>query len=438
VLGGTAAAADEVRLVEVAGGLEDPVYLANAGDGSGRVFVVEQAGRIRVAGGGAAASAPFLDISAIVRSGGERGLLSVAFHPEYARNGFFYVNYTDRDGDTVVARYAVSSDAGRVDPASANEVITVDQPYRNHNGGQIQFGPDGYLYIGMGDGGWAGDPRHRAQNLRSLLGKILRLDVDSDAPYSVPPDNPFVMTKGAAPEIWALGVRNPWRFSFDRLTGDLYIGDVGQNKWEEIDVQPAESRGGENYGWRIMEGAHCFNPATGCARPDLTLPVYEYSQSEGCSVTGGYVYRGGSLPDLEGTYIFADYCAGTIWGLTRHDDGSRSRTTLVETGFAVSSFGEDEAGELYVLDYSAGRVLKLVPKEWSVRGGWLERSDCVSSREPCYATEMSELSKRHLRIREHIVASRESLDDWDGIGREASERRGGLVTKVNESDGGRG
>ena len=360
---GCAAAAAEVRLAEVADGLDDPVYLTHAGDGSGRSFVVEQAGRVRVLGDGGLEGAPYLDISGIVRSGGERGLLSIAFHPGYARNGLLYVNYTDRDGDTVVARYAVSSDAGRVDPASASEVIAVGQPYGNHNGGQIQFGPDGYLYIGTGDGGWAGDPRNRAQNPRSLLGKMLRLDVDSAAPYSVPPDNPFAAAEGAAPEIWAMGLRNPWRFSFDRRTGDLYIGDVGQNKWEEIDVQPAASRGGENYGWRIMEGAHCFHPATGCARPGLSLPVYEYSQAQGCSVTGGYVYRGRALPDLAGTYVFADYCAGTIWGLARDAAGDWTRTTLLETNFPISSFGEDEAGELYVLDYSAGRVLKLVPQE---------------------------------------------------------------------------
>ena len=190
-----------------------------------------------------------------------------------------------------------------------------------------------------------------------LLGKLLRLDVDAAEPYAIPPDNPFAGSNGAAPEIWALGLRNPWRFSFDRLTGDLYIGDVGQDKWEEIDVQPAASGGGENYGWRIMEGAHCFHPATGCARRNLALPAYEYSQSEGCSVTGGYVYRGRALPNLAGTYLFADYCAGTIWGITTDADGTWSRTTLVDTGFAISSFGEDEAGEVYVLDYSAGRVL---------------------------------------------------------------------------------
>ncbi len=358
-LGCATAAADEIRLVEVAGGLDDPVHLTHAGDGSGRMFVVEQAGRVRVLRDGVVAAAPFLDISGIVRSGGERGLLSVAFHPAYARNGFFYLNYTDRDGDTVVARYSVSADAERGDPASAAPLISIGQPYGNHNGGQVAFGPDGYLYIGMGDGGWAGDPRNRSQNPRSLLGKMLRLDVDSAEPYAIPPDNPFAASDDAAPEIWALGLRNPWRFRFDRLTGDLYIGDVGQNKWEEIDFQPAEQRGGLNYGWRIMEGTHCFNPATGCGRQGLTEPVHEYSQSQGCSVTGGHVYRGPALAELAGTYVFADYCAGTIWGLFREAGGGWSRTTLLESGFAISSFGEDEAGGLYVLDYSGGRVLKL-------------------------------------------------------------------------------
>ena len=358
-IGCATAAAGEVELVEVTGGLDDPVYLTHAGDGSGRLFVVEQAGRVRVLRDGSAASTPFLDISRIVRSGGERGLLSLAFHPRYPRNGLLYVNYTDRDGDTVVARYAVSSDAERADPNSAAQVIAIGQPYGNHNGGQIQFGPDGTLYVGTGDGGWAGDPRNRAQNPGSLLGKMLRLDVDSTGPYAIPPDNPFVGSNGAAPEIWAFGLRNPWRFSFDRLTGDLYIGDVGQDKWEEIDFQRADHRGGLNYGWRVMEGEHCFNPATGCKREGLTPPIYEYSQSEGCSITGGYVYRGRAIPDLAGTYVFADYCAGTIWGLTPDGDGAWSRTTHFDAGFAISSFGEGEAGELYVLDYSAGRVLRI-------------------------------------------------------------------------------
>ena len=347
-------------LQEIAVGLEDPVYLTHAGDGSGRLFIVEQAGRIRVLQDGALRKTPFLDIARVIKSGGERGLLSIAFHPEFAETGFLYLNYTERDGDTVVARYSVSAEPDRADLGSALRIISIDQPFSNHNGGQLQFGPDGYLYVGMGDGGWAGDPGNRAQNPRSLLGKMLRLDVDAAGGYAIPPDNPFAATTGAAPEIWALGLRNPWRFSFDRLTGDLYIGDVGQNKWEEIDFQPAVSQGGENYGWRIVEGAHCFNPATACARERLTAPAYEYSQSEGCSVTGGYVYRGPTLAELVGTYFFADYCAGTIWGLARDADGAWARTTILETGFSVSSFGEDEAGELYVLDYSGGRVLQFV------------------------------------------------------------------------------
>ena len=347
-------------LQEIALGLEDPVYLTHAGDGSGRLFIVEQAGRIRVLQDGALRKTPFLDIARVIKSGGERGLLSIAFHPEFAETGFLYLNYTERDGDTVVARYSVSAEPDRADPGSALRIISIDQPFSNHNGGQLQFGPDGYLYVGMGDGGWAGDPGNRAQNPRSLLGKMLRLDVDAAGGYAIPPDNPFAATTGAAPEIWALGLRNPWRFSFDRLTGDLYIGDVGQNKWEEIDFQPAVSQGGENYGWRIVEGAHCFNPATACARERLTAPAYEYSQSEGCSVTGGYVYRGPTLAELAGTYFFADYCAGTIWGLARDAGGAWARTTILETGFSVSSFGEDEAGELYVLDYSGGRVLQFV------------------------------------------------------------------------------
>lgn len=347
-------------LQEIASGLENPVYLTHAGDGSGRLFIVEQAGRIRIFRDGALHKTPFLDIARVIRSGGERGLLSIAFHPEFARTGFLYVNYTDRDGKTVVARYSVSADADRADPGSALPIISIDQPFSNHNGGQIQFGPAGYLYVGMGDGGWAGDPRNRAQNPRSLLGKMLRIDVDAAAGYAIPRDNPFAEREDAAPEIWALGLRNPWRFSFDRVTGDLYIGDVGQDKWEEIDFQPAASQGGENYGWRIVEGAHCFNPASGCARERFTPPAYEYSQAEGCSVTGGYVYRGGALAELAGSYLFGDYCAGTIWGLARKADGAWVRTTILDTGFSISSFGEDEAGELYVLDHPGGRVLRLV------------------------------------------------------------------------------
>ncbi|MGH7474435.1 MAG: PQQ-dependent sugar dehydrogenase, partial [Candidatus Methylomirabilales bacterium] len=293
---------------------------------------------------------PFLDISRLVRSGGEQGLLSVAFHPRYATNGLFYVNYTDRVGDTVVARYTVSANRDRADAASALVVLTIAQPYPNHNGGQLQFGPDGTLYIGMGDGGSAGDPHGHGQNPNSLLGKMLRIDVNVP-PYAVPKTNPFVGPGPPLDEIWALGLRNPWRFSFDRQSGDLYIADVGQNSREEVNVQPAGSRGGENYGWNIMEGAECFSPPSGCARAGLTMPVATYRTGENCSITGGYVYRGTQVRTLIGTYIFGDYCSGRIWGLRKSNRGEWTMRELLDTPLRISSFGEDEAAELYVVDH---------------------------------------------------------------------------------------
>jgi glucose/arabinose dehydrogenase len=245
-------------------GLSNPIAITNAGDDSGRLFVVLQNGQIIIHDGTRVLSKPFIDISSLVSSGSERGLLSVAFHPNHASNGFFFVTYTNINGDTVIARYSVSGNPNVADPNSANILLTITQPFSNHNGGQLQFGPDGYLYIGMGDGGSGGDPQNNAQNLNTLLGKILRIDVDGGFPYVIPPDNPFRETHGARDEIWSLGLRNPWRFGFDRLTGDLYLADVGQERWEEVNFQPASSLGGENYGWRLMEGNHCFNPSTGC------------------------------------------------------------------------------------------------------------------------------------------------------------------------------
>jgi glucose/arabinose dehydrogenase len=304
-------------------------------------------------------NAPFLDIRSLVGSGGEKGLLSVAFHPQYAQNGFFYVNYTDRASSfhTDIARYSVSAtDPNRADPASARILLEINQPFANHNGGQLQFGPDGFLYIGMGDGGSGGDPGNRAQNTSELLGKMLRIDVNA-SPYAVPPSNPFIGRSGFRPEIWALGLRNPWRFSFDRSTGDLWIADVGQGSFEEIDYQPATSIGGENYGWRRMEGTHCFNPSSNCTDGALVLPVVQYDHSGGaCSVTGGYVYRGARYPRLVGMYIYGDYCNGVIWGATRRTDGSVVSTVLTDAGFLISTFGEDANGEIYVADHGNGRI----------------------------------------------------------------------------------
>lgn len=340
----------------IASGLAAPVSITHAGDS--RLFIVLQGGQVVIWNGAGVLPTPFLDISDRVSSGGERGLLSIAFHPRYPENGFFFVNYTNLNGHTVVARYRVSSDPNRADAASAKQVLFIEQPFSNHNGGQMQFGPDGYLYIGMGDGGSGGDPGNRAQSLETPLGKMLRIDVDAD-PYAVPPSNPFVATAGARPEIWATGLRNPWRFSFDRATGDLWIADVGQGSWEEIDFQPASSIGGENYGWRRMEGTHCFNPASDCNPGNLVLPVIEYNHTGGaCSVTGGYVYRGAGSPRLQGMYIYGDYCNGKIWGATRNGTGPATVKELLDTTFFISTFGEDANGELYVANHG-GTVYRL-------------------------------------------------------------------------------
>ncbi len=282
-------------------------------------------------------------------AGGERGLLSVAFHPNYSSNGYFFVNYTDLGGDTVVSRFKVTSDSNVADKGSEAIFFEAAQPRRNHNGGQIQFGPDGYLYIGMGDGGGAGDPPDSAQNLNSVLGKMLRVDIDRGAPATAVPSNPFLGTPGARPEIWSYGLRNPWRFSFDRLTGDILIGDVGQNAMEEISFQPADSQGGENYGWRLMEGSLCFRPRANCNDNSLVLPILEYANygsNCGGSVTGGYRYRGAMFPQLSGVYFFADYCTGDFRGAVE-DDGAWKQLDPRPTPFDIRTFGEDEAGEIY-------------------------------------------------------------------------------------------
>ena len=351
-----------IRLTRLGGRFDNPVYLTHAGDGSGRLFVVEQRGVIRVMDqAGNLSPTPFLDIRTKVRFGGERGLLSVAFHPDFARNGRFFVNYTRApDGATVVEEYRLNPRSGQVDKKRARVIITISQPYANHNGGQLQFGPDGMLYIGMGDGGAAGDPLGSGQNLTTLLGKMLRIDVDSRRPYAIPADNPFAKKSGARGEIWAYGLRNPWRFSFDRCTGKLYAADVGQDNWEEINLIV---RGG-NYGWNIMEGNHCFKPPQGCKREGLIRPIAEYSHKLGCSITGGYVYRGRRIPSLIGRYLFGDFCSGKIWTITppQHGKGNWKMDLIAETDLRISSFGEDEAGELYVLDLDGG-VYRIDPPE---------------------------------------------------------------------------
>jgi glucose/arabinose dehydrogenase len=344
------ASAAPVNLRPVVEGLELPVVVAHAGDGSGRLFIAQQGGVIRIFDEAQLLPAPFLDLSSSVSSGNEQGLLGLAFHPDYETNGFFYVNLTDVAGDTQILRFTVSVDANVADPGSAVPLLSVDQPFANHNGGQLAFGPDGKLWIGLGDGGSAGDPGDRAQSRSTLLGKILRVDVDQGLPYAIPPDNPFVADPGARGEIWALGLRNPWRFSFDRLTGDLFIADVGRTR-EEVSFEPASSGGGRNYGWRRMEGTHCFNPASNCDDGSLVLPILEYSHSLGCSITGGYRYRGAEMPEHFGTYVFGDFCSGRIWGGTENvETGAWTSTELVDSDLLISTFGEDEQGELYVAD----------------------------------------------------------------------------------------
>ncbi len=349
--------AQEIRLSQVAAGISAPTDIQHAGDGSGRLFLVQQNGIIRIWRGGALVNDPFLDIRSKTRASGERGLLGLAFPPGYASKGRFYVNYTDLNGHTIVAEYRVTANPDRADESSERILLRIEQPYSNHNGGQIVFGPDGYLYIGMGDGGSAGDPQNFAQNMNTLLGKMLRVDVESQPGRVIAPaDNPFRDRPGARPEIWALGLRNPWRFSFDRATSDLWIADVGQNALEEINWQPASSRGGENYGWNRMEGTNCYRP--GCDRTGLTLPVFEYGRSEGCSVTGGFVYRGRQAPALRGMYLYGDYCSGRIWGLERVGDRWLNRL-LLASGFSITTFGEDEAGEVYVANAANGTIHRI-------------------------------------------------------------------------------
>lgn len=356
----TPAAAD-IALEEVATGFANPVHIAS-GDGTGRLFVVEQRGAVRAIENGGPAAETFLDISAKVESGGEKGLLSVAFHPRYAENREFFVDYTTRiDGQltSIVSRWREAG--GRADPASEEVLLAIEQPFDNHNGGQLAFGPDGFLYIGKGDGGSGNDPLDHGQNPGTLLGAVLRIDVDrSDPPlaYRIPPDNPFVGQAGSRGEIWAYGLRNPWRFSFDAPTGLLYLGDVGQGAREEIDVI---DKGG-NYGWRVMEGDVC-TPGVDpdCDPTGFIPPIHTYATGElGRSVTGGFVYRGVSVPALVGLYLYADYVSGRVWGLRY--DGARvtEQRELLRTSYRISTFGQDDEGELYLADHAGGRIFRIV------------------------------------------------------------------------------
>ena len=343
----------------MASGLRFPTYLTSP-PGDDRLFILEKAGPIKVIKAGAVLPTPFLDLTAKVESrGGEQGLLGLAFAPDYASSGRFYVHYNDRAGNNRVSMLRVSSDPDRADAASETEILAIPQSGVAHNGGQLLFGPDGFLYIGIGDGD---DQDHgRGQSVSDLFASILRIDVTAGAPYTVPPDNPFVGTAGARPEVWSYGLRNPWRFNFDPLTGDLYIGDVGEGTWEELNfATPAGGAGkGVNYGWSVMEGNHCTRSQ--CDQTGLTLPVLEYSHSEGCSITGGYVYRGAALPSLQGNYFYSDYCAGWVRSV-RMEGGLAVAPTdwpALKPGGQVTSFGEDAAGELYLVTQQGG-VFKIV------------------------------------------------------------------------------
>jgi glucose/arabinose dehydrogenase len=358
-----------LELEPVVGGLEAPLFATGAGDGSGRLFVVEQAGRIRIVRDGRLVEEPFLDITDRVQAGGERGLLGLAFPPGFpATEDRFFVHYSDENGDTAVSAFRVSADdPDRAVPASEQLVLQVAQPYANHNGGWIGFGPDAMLYVALGDGGSGGDPEGNGQNKATMLGKLLRLDVLGAEPgaaraYDVPADNPFA--GGDVPgrgEIWAYGLRNPWRASFDRLTGDLWIGDVGQGAWEEIDrALVSEGAGrGTNFGWNVTEGRHCFSPRSGCDRDGIAMPIAEYGHDQGCTVVGGYVYRGSVYPALSGVYVFGDYCSGRVWGVASGGPADQEPVLLLGSGHTISSFGEDDAGELYVTDLATGELLRV-------------------------------------------------------------------------------
>lgn len=360
-----------IDLTLIANSLSRPVYVTSAPADRARLFIVEKPGRIRIHKNNALQTTPFIDIDPVVRSSGnEEGLLSMAFHPAYASNGYFYVYYTNNAGDLEIARYSVTANPDVADPNSALILLTIPHPTNtNHNGGQLQFGPDGYLYLATGDGGSGGDPPNNAQNTGVLLGKMLRLDVDGGEPYTIPPSNPFVGPGNPLDEIWSLGLRNPWRFSFDRLTGDLWIGDVGQEIWEEVDLETANSPGGLNWGWDCYEGTHPYlsNPSLAyCTGLTFTWPVYEYSQSSvsGCAVTGGYVYRGSPNSTYFGDYLFADYCVGNkLWSLRFNGSTwvATQHTLVPPAGLILNnpaSFGQDAYGDLYVADDS-GEVFKI-------------------------------------------------------------------------------
>ena len=380
-------AEERLSSILIADGFEKPVFVTSYPNDAKLLYVVEQAGVIKVIKNGDKIKQPFFDINNNVvnpsRPGDERGLLGFAFHPKHITNGKFYINYMNNDGYTIVSEFLVNSKLN-ADHNSERILLKLKQPYRNHNGGDIQFGPDGYLYISIGDGGKAGDPLNAGQDLNTLLGKIIRINVDQE-PYGIPKSNPYYGQKDKRSEIWAWGLRNVWRFSFDKKTGDIYYGDVGQNKWEEINFEPASSNGGINYGWRIMEANHCYDPKENCPQKGLTKPIIEYpndanymvilgggsqADAEGCSVTGGYVYRGKNIKSMQGQYIFGDYCSGNIWTFKVVNGKATNfinRTEEINIGNGefttyISSFGQDSDGELYIVDYNGG-IYKLIESD---------------------------------------------------------------------------
>jgi len=355
----------QVELVPVASGFSNPLDIQQAGDASGRLFVVEQGGKIQIIQNGSVLGTPYLDVSSLIVSNGEEGLLGLAFHPSYSTNGCFYVNYTTTrlNGtlQTAISEFrAATANANTVNTTSEHILFTVDQPASNHNGGGLAFGKDGDLYIALGDGGGAGDTFQNGQNKNTLLGKILRIRVNCDGTFSVPSDNPFVGQPNTRSEIWLYGLRNPFRFSFDSVSGNLWAGDVGQDKFEEVDrLTPPEK--GANLGWNIMEGTHCFNPPTNCPTAGLTMPIFDYDHSQGdATVIGGYVYHGTNITALAGNYVFGDFISGRIWSLAQNGQGQWVRTFLVNTGGGdLAGFGQDANGELYVARYSSGAVARL-------------------------------------------------------------------------------
>lgn len=347
------------NLIMFAEGFDQPCAIAHAGDS--RLFVVGQKGVIYlVDSSGKIRNKPFLDIHERVTYGGERGLLGLAFHPDFSKNGFFYINYVGIDDSTFISRFSLAAgDSMVADPGSELKLLRLKQPYSNHNGGTIAFGPDGYLYIGMGDGGSGGDPQNRAQNPGEYMGKMLRIDVNSRLPYAIPSGNPFIGKAGYLEEIWATGLRNPWKFSFDKLTGDLWIADVGQNKIEEINLQAASSKGGENYGWRCYEGNDSFKQDLCEEGTSFVFPVHTYEHGKECSVTGGYIYRGSKSSKYYGHYFFADYCSDKVWTIHKQDGQWKEEFFGMYPGNNISTFGENYRGELFIAGLSSGKLYKI-------------------------------------------------------------------------------